>query len=57
VQRDGDRERDVELTRLTRQSEQAEARSARIRAEQDRLILALRNTVQAMRNDPHHHHK
>ena len=53
LERDGDRERrNVELTRLTLRSEQAEARSARIRAEQERLVTALRNTVQAMRHDP-----
>lgn len=56
VHRDADRERrNMELTRLTLRSQQAEARSARIRAEQDRLVGALRNTVQAMRNDPNHH--
>jgi len=44
----------MELTRLTLRSEQAEARSARIRAEQERLVMALRNTVQAMRSEPRH---
>ena len=55
LHRDGDRERrNMELTRLTLRSEQAEARSARIRAEQERLVAALRNTVQAMRSEPRH---
>lgn len=54
LHRDGDRERrNMELTRLTIRSQQAEARSARIRAEQERLVLSLRRTVQAMRNEPH----
>lgn len=53
LRRDPDRERkNMELTRLTIRSQQAEARSARIRAEQQQLISALRNTVKVMRSEP-----
>jgi len=54
LSRDDREDRNVELTRLTMRSEQAEARSDRILAEQERLITALRKTVQAMRNEPRH---